>query len=378
MRYSIPFILTLAILLGGCARHAEKAIAPVTDIKNSRFFDVAPESKKASYLYAPGLMGSELIMGRFCPSFTSSITGERISWRVGGHVIGQPHSAVTFPEIDLKKPTGFTLNPIRAFMNSIRRDMYPLTERFMHERYGITVIDNPQSPNTVVNYNFNLGAGNIAQEKDIKALQATYAKHIQKYPDTDVILYGDSRGATTIFNFIALENPTQVKAAVLEAPFDSMPHVIKHCIYSDKDHAAEKRLTETLSLMMRSYKKSAPSPRDYAELIRDDIPLLFITSLKDWIVPPQCTMYLYNRLKERGLKDVHILVLEHPTHPGYMLDHEGDKNIYESVVHAFYKHYNLPHNAAKAAAGKDYFARTQPAHIDMKVAYTLSCCAHCV
>ena len=306
MRHSIPFILTLAILMGGCARHAQKAIAPVTDIKNSRFFDATPSSKKASYLYAPGLMGTELMMGRFCPSFTSSITGERISWRVGGHVIGQPHSAVAFPEVDLRKPSGFTLNPIRAFMNSIRRDMYPLTERFMHERYGITVIDNPQSPRTVVNYNFNFGAGNIAQAKDIKALQATYKTHIQKYPDTDIILYGDSRGATTIFNFIAIENPKQVKAAVLEAPFDSMPHVIKHCIYSDKDRAAEKRLTEMLSLMMRSYKKTAPSPRDYAEFIQDDIPLLFVTSLERLGRPPAMRdVSLYQTQRTRPEKHSH-------------------------------------------------------------------------
>jgi hypothetical protein len=182
MRHSKTIIFALSILLSGCARRAEKAVQPATIIENHSFFDTAPTDTKASYLYAPGLLGTEMIMGRFCPSFTSCTTGERISWKVGGHVIGQPHSAVNFPEIDLRKPTDFTINPIRAFMNRVRRDMYPLTERFMHERYGITVVDNPESPYTVVNYNFKFGSGNVAQKLDIKALQKTYNMHIQKYP----------------------------------------------------------------------------------------------------------------------------------------------------------------------------------------------------
>ncbi len=377
MRYSSPLFLTFLLILSGCARHQTKPTYVIDESKNTEFFDVSPGERNVSYLYAPGLMGSELVMGRYCPEFVASMSGEKIRWKVGGNVIGKPHSAVLFPEIDLRKPEGFTLNPVRAFINKIRRDMFPLAQRFMYEQYGITVVDNPASPYTVVNYNFNFGRANIGQRRDIRALQRTYLKHIQNYPNTDVILYGDSRGAATIFNFIALYNPSQVKAAVMEGCFDAIPHLMKHCIFSDKDAAAEKRLHGTLSFVMRGYKDSALSPRQYAEKINDDIPLLFVTSLKDWVVPSQCTFYLYNRLRERGHQKVHILVLQHSSHPGYMLDNAEDRDLYESVVHAFYKQYGLPHNAARANDGYAAFMRTQPTPEELTALHKIPHCTIC-
>lgn len=377
MRYLKSLILTIAVILSGCARRKAISVREIAVIQNTAFFDVSPGARKASYLYAPGLMSSEMKMGRYCPEFVASVSGERISWKSGGQVIGQPHSAVVFPEIDLRKPGRFTLNPVTIFCNRVRRDIYPLMERYMHEKYGITVIDNPHSSKTVVQYNFNVSRANIAQKNDIHALRTTYAEHIALYPDTDVVLYGDSRGAATIFNFIAVDNPKQVKAAVLEGIFDTMPHLMKHCIFSDKGAASEKRLNGTLSLVIRGYKKNALSPRDYAEMITDDIPILLVTSLKDWVVPPQCTMYLYNRLRERGHKNVHLLVLEHSSHPGYMLDDERDKERYETVVHAFYQHYGLPHNQMKAYTGQFAFAATQPSSAQLCTMYTLSRCVGC-
>lgn len=339
------------------------------------FFDSLSE-RPVSYLYAPGLMGSEIVMGRYCPRFTA-MTGERITWKTGGHVIGQPHSAVAFPEIDLYKPQGFTLNPITSLCNGIRQDLFPIAERFFCEKYGITIEDNPDSPETVANYSFNFGRGNIAQKKDIQALQKTYRAHLKKYPETDVVLYGDSRGSATIFNFIALNNPPEVKAAIMEGIFDDVPHLLKHFIYNHKDHRTEQRLHTMLSWIMRSYKKRGPFPRDYAETIGDAIPMLFVTSRKDWLVPSQCTAYLYNRLRERGHRNVHILVLENSSHPGYMVDNPEDKQTYESVVHAFYKQYGLPHNRAQAVAGQAAFARTQPTCEELQERYQLPSCERC-
>jgi len=379
MRYKNLFLLIPLILLASCARQPQKPVVrePIV-VQNNPFFDASPSARNASYIYAPGLLGSELIMGRYCPEFVASTSGEKISWKVGGHVIGKPHTAVIFPEVDVYKPSCFTANPIKMFLNRIRQDMYPMTAHFMYERYGITVIDNPTSNKTVANYGFHFSRGNIAQKDDIAAYAKTYAQHVQDYPNTDVILYGDSRGAATTLNFIAMHKPEQVKAAVLEGAFDAMPHVMKHCLYSDKEPSVEKRLTGTLSMLMRRYRKNAPAPYDYAERITDEIPLLFVTSLKDWVVPPQCTFRLYTRLKERGFTNVHILVLQRATHPCYMLDDAADRELYETVVHAFYKQYNLPHNSAKAAAGASAFACTQPSVRELKAMYPMPRCGTCV
>ena len=375
-RLKTPILFLLIAFVSGCGHKNVSVENQSNSFKNSSFFTLSPSNRPTSYLYAPGLMGSEIIMGRYCPCFIAS-TGEKISWKVGGHVIGQPHSAVIFPEIDLKKHR-FTFNPIKAFFNRVLRDMFPLAERFFSEKYGIKVVGDPSLKETVANYNFNLSRTNIAQRGDINALRKTYAAHLRAYPNTDVVLYGDSRGAATVFNFIALDKPVQVKAAVIEGVFDAVPHALKHFIYTDKEHRTEERLDNTLCTVMRSYKKKAPTPLDYANRINDDIPLLLVTSLQDWIVSPQCTFNLYKKLKTRGHRKLHLLVLKHASHPGYMLDDPVDKELYESVVHAFYKHYQLPHNYERALAGQSAFASTQPTCEELTTSYALSRCALCI
>lgn len=369
-------LLIFSIITGVIGLGIYKQIPRVpSSVTNTLFWDTIP-SQPASYLYAPGLMGSEIIMGRYCPEYTAG-TGEKISWKKGGHVIGQPHTCVEFPDANLKKPKGFTFNPITAFINGIRRDLFPLAERYFTKKYGITVIDNPDSPLTVFNYTPNPSASNIGQQKDIDALHKTYKEHIKKYPDLGVVLYGDSRGAATIFNFIAVHSPAKVKAVVLEGIFDTVPHCIKHFLYDDKNPEAEERLHQILSMVMCKYRKKGINPRQCAETIGDDIPLLLVTSLKDGLVPPQSTIGLYKRLKERGHKKIHLLVLKKSLHPIYMIDDPEDKKVYQSVVHAFYKYYDLPHNSAQASLGEKAFLTTQPQAHELKTLYPLPVCELC-
>jgi hypothetical protein len=339
-------------------------------------FDTHPQDAAASYLYAPGMSGSEIAMARYCPQFTAS-TGEKITSKSGGHVIDQPHSAVTFPEIDLRKPTHFTLNPITAYINYLRRQMMPLVQRAMQDLLDFTVEDNPQNAHSVAQYNLDLSKANLGQKPDIKALQASYQEHIQQHSDTSVVLYGDSRGAATIFNFIALYDPAEVKAAVLEGIYDSLPHLVKHFIYSDKTPTQEKIISRIMRLVMAGYKKDGIDQRECAEIIADNIPLLFVISLKDGQVPTQSAFYLYNRLHARGHKKVHLLMLKNSFHPAYMLHDQQDKITYETVVHAFYKHYGLPHNSALAAQGEQEFLATQPTAEHLEATYKLPTCALC-
>ena len=159
------------------------------------FFNVRPTEEHISHLYAPGIFATEMAMGRYCPQFTAC-TGEKFTFKKGGHVIGQPHTAVIFPEIDLRKPGYFTFNPITAYLNRIRNDLYPLLFRIFSETYEFDLEENPDSNLSVINYTFNFGQANMGQTKDIKAVYNTYKAHIKKYPDTQIVLYGDSRGQT--------------------------------------------------------------------------------------------------------------------------------------------------------------------------------------
>lgn len=370
-------------MLAGCGRqkqssahrrptHNEIQAKAVAD----KCFDTKPLGKDASYLYAPGLMATELMMGRYCPQFVAS-TGENVTWRTAGHTIGQPHSSVVFSEIDLRKPGYFTLNPIAMIINGVRKDLTGLMRRYWQERYNFSVDIDPKGKRSIIDYGINFGDANIGQGADIHRLKKAYKKHVKKHADSDVILYGDSRGAATIFNFIALHNPSEVKAAVLEGIFDDVSHLMKHLIYDDKEPRAERRLMTLNSWIMGEYDRNGQCPRMSVEKIADEIPLLFVTSLKDGLCNPQGPFYLYKRLKERGHKNVHILVLKKAWHPCYMLDDADDKNAYESVVHAFYRHYKLPHNADKAAVGAEVFRATQPSYEQLKALHPVGMCTLC-
>jgi hypothetical protein len=339
------------------------------------FFDTNPTIQPASYVYSPGILGTEILMGRYCPYFVAQ-TGERITWRSGGHIIGQPHSAVTFPEINLNENES-TWNPVKIVFNRVRQQVVPIVQQYFQKTYDFSVENNPNSSETIVRYRFNFSQGNLAQTDDINALTNVYQEHVKKYPSTNVILFGDSRGAATTFNFIAQHKPSGVKAAILEGIFDTVPHCIKHLISTDKNETTEQFMHILLCSLLGSYDKNGPTPRLFAEEITDDIPLLFVTSLKDGLVPPQGTMSLYNRLKERGFKKVHLLVLKKSIHPCYMISDEDDKKTYGTVVHAFYKHYGLPHNASKAAEGQTAFAQTQPAIALIEQSYKLPVCTAC-
>ncbi len=325
---------------------------------NVEFFDAKPNNEHTSYIYSPGMSGTELLMGRYCPTYTAS-TGEKITWKKGGHVIGQPHSGVIFAEINTKKPYGFTLNPITSLINKLRRDLFPFIQRIFQDKFEFSVEENPESNKSIVGYTFDLTQANLGQKKDIKALHKTYKAHIKKYPKTNIVLYGDSRGAASTFNFIAVHKPKQVKAAVLDGIYDTVPHCIKHFVYSDKSEDTEQTMHDLIAFFMGSYKKKGQFPIDYADKINDDIPLLFVTSLKDGLTAPQCAFNLYIKLKKRGFKKIHLLVLQKSLHPSYMIDDPQDKITYENVVHAFYKFYNLPHNSLKAKDGKEAFEKTQ-------------------
>lgn len=349
--------------------------AMLNQSKINSFWDSIP-NKQVAYLYAPGLFGSEFIMSRYCPEFMA-MTGEKITCVKGGHVIGQPHKSVVFNDVNLNKPKNSSWHPVTVLVNKFRSSVFPRAESFFDDKYGIKIADNPTSQLSVVNYFPKLASSDIGQQNDINILSQAYFELVSQYPDLDIVLYGDSRGAATSFNFLALNRPSQVRAAVLEGIFDTVPHCIKHFIHDHKSSITEESLHYVLAKLTGKYRKDGINPLKSADLIDDHVPILFVASLKDGVVPAQSSLNLYKKLKNRGHKQVHLLILQKSLHPIYMLDDLDDKIAYETVVHAFYKHYNLPHNAQKAAQGQDLFANTQPEIQDLAQLYPVSTCELC-
>lgn len=338
------------------------------------FFDGALTEVPTSYLYAHGLFAGEVQMAKYCPRFVAS-TGEVVSCDTGGQVIGECCSAVTFAEINSNK-FSFSWNPRTWPLNVIRACGSPIMQHVAYRQYGIKITANPASDKTIAGQWFSLKRLNMGQVDDIALLQAAYDQHREKYPHTDIVLYGVSRGSAAAVNFLACHQPSQVKAVVLEGVFDDIPHLLKHFGFSCKGRLVESISHAALNAVAGGYNKNGPFPSRSLDALPQNIPLLLVTSLKDWEVPYQCTFRLYRKLKEIGHEKVHLLVLHNAGHSNYMIGDTEDKRNYESVVHSFYRHYGLAYNAALADQGQELFSKTMPTFDELAKNYQLTagCC----
>lgn len=198
----------------------------------------------------------------------------------------------------------------------------------------------------------------LAQDDDIYSLHAV-CKTITK--DSNIILVGVSRGASTIVNYLAwLElNKThseianilpRIKAAVLEAPFDKVQSVIENKLGIFNNIPGLSSLIHRLMpyFGFPMYDPCRIQPIEAAKYLPKDIPLLFIYSHQDTLIPAWSTVNLFRMIPHQNFQGYQA---SGGCHCGIL----GTDAAYSSVVHAFYKAHSLPCNEAKAAAGKAKF-----------------------
>lgn len=182
----------------------------------------------------------------------------------------------------------------------------------------------------------------------------TLKKEIEHIKD-DCILFGRSMGAATIINYLATYKPTNIKAVILEAPYDCIENVIWSKIGPLQWLGLGKAFTAT---QYPQYNSNGIKPSKCIHTISTDIPVLFVHSKKDSLIPVSCSRGLYKNLKKMGHKKVYLLELNNADHNDATTS--SDANMYQRVVHAFYKEYGLPYDADLAGAGLAQFTLTQP------------------
>lgn len=304
-----------------------------------------------SYIFAPGLTSTEMQLAKYLPHFKAS-TGEIISSKSGIHTINMPIDICKFAEINFKP----LKHKEKLSIFSPERYIYYFFNNYSSGKFRVNIKKQSRLKlaKTLTSYTILISKINIGQRNDIRCLEKTYSDHILKYPDSNVIIYGASRGAAAVFNFIAKRKPKRVRAVVLEGIFDSVHNLLK------KKIGCFHGVIEKLLTLTTSYKKDGEAPINNANKIPKDLPILLITSRADDGVPLSCTLNLYRALKANQHKNVYILVLSRSCHVGYICDDEDDKKIYEAVVHAFYKHFNLPHDKYLAKKGSAKFRLCDP------------------
>lgn len=207
---------------------------------------------------------------------------------------------------------------------------------------------------------------NLGQEKDLERLHYAYEKTRETLPNHDVILTGISRGAATILNYAALYQPEQVKALVIESPFDTLSAVVKHLL--TRYHIGWVPFSKTIGFKV--CQKHFPCinfkgvfPLNVVDKIPQEMPVIFIHSKKDRTVPINSSRRLYVRLKETGHEHVYLVELQSGNHGKLIFGQDAD--FYNYVVHAFYKKYDLTHNPEFARHGQNLLQLCQPSVQDV-------------
>lgn len=304
------------------------------------------------YFYAPGIVACESQAANYCPGMKAS-TDETIINNNNYQLFPQDHvRACNF--IDAV-PKGYDSinNEARGLIRRFFFGMAGLAHKtinvfspyFINQYYirrGLSIINKNIFSCTVNPFRIKPFFLSFGQKKDIETFTAFYEQQTKQEPDRSIVLYGPSRGAATIFNFIATQYPSQdiknVKAIILESCFDSMTH----CVPS--------LFSKFLSKILPYYTHRGLEPIR-ADILQSfintcntySIPVLFITSTIDNRVPVSSVYNLLINLLLNNLNSCYLTTLSHSRHSQYMRDNEEDTALLLQSVHTFYKRMNLPY-----------------------------------
>lgn len=291
-------------------------------------------------------------------------TGE-IMWSIGRNqlpplkVIYNLHIGTEILDVNLNAFDSYTayFNPLKQF--------FARKSRIMNEDEGVQILSAiSPSPDSVKFHTPNLSYASLGQGPDMRSHLAKYRSwQARADKKQHLILWGVSRGTAATFNALARHKYPEVKLVVLEGAIDSMDSVVKNIMlnYSQSDRIADGMVSlfnTAISFFSSKdwygYKPEGESPLKMVNEFPENVPVVFITSKIDNIVPPQCTRNIATTLAARGKNDVYLLVLEKSSHPYYMYDDKEDRDKYEAFMHAIYKIYGLQHEPDLAEKGAAY------------------------
>lgn len=292
---------------------------------------------------------------------TRATTGE-FMWSTGRNNL-TALDVIYYPVLGNKDIADIDLNPFKYFysvFNPIKVTASLITS-YQNSANGIHVSDfNPVIGQTVASHSINLSEYSLGQSSDMQS-------HYEKYQawmnlaDEDkkqgLILWGVSRG--TAATFCALTNPEHkndyknIRLVVLEGAVDSISNVI-----GKRFGRAAPAATHVLNFfhkhnIIKYDNENGPTPLNTVQNFPENIPVVFITSKKDTIVPPENTRHIALELAKQKKNDVFLLELENSSHPNYMFDNKEDHDRYEHFIHAVYEKYHLAHKPELAAEGRE-------------------------
>lgn len=282
-------------------------------------------------------------------------TGEHVVCKRGFDVIENPFIGKELGEVQLKKIYHGKRAHIKAFFrHPVRALEQCVNNLFENKLLGITIKSSCRGQKeTVQAHNVHFNAMSLAQNSDITEHQNRYDLCVAQHPDSDIVLYGVSRGAATTFNACASNHYDihKIRLIVLEGCFDSVAGAVHNSPLFLKWNGLERAVVKAM-MAATQFKAQGLAPINLVDEFPENVPVLFVTSVCDHIVPMASVQRLVDALKTRGKNPIYMLVLKHSSHPKYMMDDKEDTENYRDCMHALYKSLNLPYIPEYAERGE--------------------------
>jgi hypothetical protein len=317
---------------------------------------VHPTMHDVRTIYYQGVNASQAQVSKYTGSrgFVAT-TGEHIVCKQGFDVIENPFIGKELDEVSPKKILNGSHSRIKNFFHHpVRVIEQCINNSCENKVFGITVQGSPaHRPTTLDAHSIDFNATSLGQNGDIAEHKTRYDLCITQYPDSYIILYGVSRGAATTFNACASNqyDMNRIKLIVLEGCFDSVAGAVHDSPLFWGWDKLEKTFLKTLAWMTK-FKEDGIAPIKLVDAFPENVPVLFVASKCDAIVPLSSTQRLVNALYLKGKNPIYSLVLQHSSHPKYMIDNKEDTENYRDCLHALYKHLDLPYIAEYAESGQ--------------------------
>ncbi len=305
---------------------------------------VAEPSRAYPTLFCHGLHAGPVQAAKYIPKHTALLTGEIIVSPHATDFLSEPLAVPVFPEINLRNKK--TDSYAKSFMCRLAR-------KFDTKIYGYQIEESKTGDLSFAGRGFNIFKNNFGQQPDQDVLKMAYEAHKKAHHDK-MLVWGCSRGAAAACTFMctqAHDTKEHVQLVVLEGCFESSVSVIEKRFkrFGTKGVNAIKRFFEKRT----DWREQGLSPLAVLDKWPENVPVLFVTSRKDTVVPLECTVACAKKLKElKPHVEVYLLILNNSSHSGYVFDDPADRALYEHVIHAFYKKYNWRYDPRKAALGQ--------------------------
>lgn len=182
----------------------------------------------------------------------------------------------------------------------------------------------------------------FGQDSELRRLYNIHQSTRQRYPQRKAVLFGVSRGAATVLNYLALYHPHDVAAAAVEAPYDHPFTVCRYLIKQWNLSALPGIQRVGQMIMQKLFSHFDPlgqQPITTVALIDPQVPVLFVHSLEDELVPFECSVRLVARMRQAGHEKTQLCLITHGEHANVLWGKDGA--YYEQMVTHFYECYGI-------------------------------------